>query len=929
MQEIWEKEARRGREELAEAYRLSLSRFGEGHHAAHLVEELEIEPTSQREARARANERLAEHRHHEALKRAQRERAERHASKAVLCKARERAVNIEKARSAVVVAQAGRSRQRSAGSDQTLGQPEYLRVESRPPRVAGAGIEAYADTHFHRQQAALLNASSRKTGTASQHTADANTAASEFTEKHEEEMRVRGSIQSRLGDLAEKRGRRAANKVRLLRVRQEVEGELTALERVELQRRKVELALPNTRAVQTQRKLEKASQRQQQLERAFEEIYFKETVGHPKSQQQLTTAATVADSQCVQIDAADGEILESMEFVPTHQFPITTMKPENVIQEAEPRVNISTSPNQQLNDFAVAAGIVAASVGTAELDLTVEMEESDPEAHDAECFVLEKQTVFENPYSQDCTSQSSDRFGPRVTDAIKLNEVDSDALYLDGQWEELLFQPSSAFDRSNNQSIAQSTTITDDFLQVSSTQDAQIDTFIGDEIVVEDIPENETKEHWDTSEVVEGVPEDGTEKDNRRIVMIKDTSNSRTEDHQAEVREFQGVTDPVEGHAQYQTSQVSSSQVVEVHGSISASNLGPTDDFQGLVSLPDNQPTFTPKTLLVECDGGESVEQNDDAYMMTLHNQIIEIEQTLDKTPWESKPTHISSVSSETNREVHEVPLSQSPVAPGTLHPIVTAHADDTSDEGLETALTNLLEKNSLNVGHLRIQRQLPSGHEERYEFKPTSNNEGHAEVARMDIGARDYRVSRLYEEHPHQDLHNLLPAWKSVDTENEFDKGESLQDAFRRHKQGFVRNSAERMQSVAHARKKGENEPHPLLQLGRRRNEERQRLRNSKSNTKATTKPGDNTMLSVDDIKPALAEAPARLLQKQPRLSRDAIKELNDRLYNKLCPEVRLRKENEAKQKVLESHKVKAQKYNEDLRRRQKLKREQKAKKL
>ena len=111
---------------------------------------------------------------------------------------------------------------------------------------------------------------------------------------------------------------------------------------------------------------------------------------------------------------------------------------------------------------------------------------------------------------------------------------------------------------------------------------------------------------------------------------------------------------------------------------------------------------------------------------------------------------------------------------------------------------------------------------------------------------------------------------------------GLSLQDAFNQHKRRFIAASQERLAQVARA--KDQQTAHPALELGRKRYQQRQtKAEASASDAIAETEP-DN----------ALAAGMPKAPQLGPRkMSKDEIRGVNHRLYNKLCHEVTSRGRN------------------------------------
>lgn len=135
-------------------------------------------------------------------------------------------------------------------------------------------------------------------------------------------------------------------------------------------------------------------------------------------------------------------------------------------------------------------------------------------------------------------------------------------------------------------------------------------------------------------------------------------------------------------------------------------------------------------------------------------------------------------------------------------------YMEDSSSDGVGTALQTLVRDRSLYIGHPPIQRKapppLPSGlRPSSASSVPTSPatvtagtesatttagiaasaavNPSHATTknshcdpavdpptredypTEVDVGAADYHVSRAHEVHPHHDLHDLLPPWKPL----------------------------------------------------------------------------------------------------------------------------------------------------------------------
>ena len=91
-------------------------------------------------------------------------------------------------------------------------------------------------------------------------------------------------------------------------------------------------------------------------------------------------------------------------------------------------------------------------------------------------------------------------------------------------------------------------------------------------------------------------------------------------------------------------------------------------------------------------------------------------------------------------------------------------------------------------------------------EFEKTA-----AKPQQTDFGAKDYRISRVAEAHPFQDLHKLLPVWQGEirsESGSAAAAGASLQDAFKRHKQGMIVNSKARLAQAREAAETRKNAP-------------------------------------------------------------------------------------------------------------------------
>ncbi len=178
------------------------------------------------------------------------------------------------------------------------------------------------------------------------------------------------------------------------------------------------------------------------------------------------------------------------------------------------------------------------------------------------------------------------------------------------------------------------------------------------------------------------------------------------------------------------------------------------------------------------------------------------------------------------------------------------------------------------------------------------------------DLGASDYRVSRLREAHKHESMDDLLPVWQP-----EHEREPSLQEAFRRHKQGFIRQSEERLkQVIQEARQRQSLSKHPALAIGARREELRRAEQHGEHSGQA------QHLHNKQHIRNAGAEEEPHRMQipiaaNRPKMQPQDIKALNERLYRKLCPEVKEKRKEAAKAELLAQNRARAREFEENLR--------------
>jgi hypothetical protein len=243
-------------------------------------------------------------------------------------------------------------------------------------------------------------------------------------------------------------------------------------------------------------------------------------------------------------------------------------------------------------------------------------------------------------------------------------------------------------------------------------------------------------------------------------------------------------------------------------------------------------------------------------------------------------------------------------------HDDVAIAGDDRDDNGpIPTALNTLIHQGALYVGHPTVVRSPPKlSPMRRDQFvgggAPPSDLGGET----YDYGAKDFWVSRVGEKHPHQDLHGLLPPTKPLD-DGDAD-APSLQDAFRRHRQGFISNSKARTEAVAQARATvaaASSHPRQVPQVRESRD-------------------GGATQVTSHDSHAAQAQAslvsanvvtPDYLRDQSGRMRKSEISTLNKRLYTRLCPEVRKAKEAQKKADEYAKNRAKAKAYGQKLRQR------------
>lgn len=299
--------------------------------------------------------------------------------------------------------------------------------------------------------------------------------------------------------------------------------------------------------------------------------------------------------------------------------------------------------------------------------------------------------------------------------------------------------------------------------------------------------------------------------------------------------------------------------------------------------------------------------------------------------------------------------------APGKMYPVSMAYMDDSGSDEVDTALNTLVRAGSLYVGHPPIVRRMISPSPSRMSPLAVSgvaggidgpssggadgNQDGSVKLKGpiIDFGAKDFRVSRVDEAHPHHDLHNLLPAWKDAGGgvadagggDGAASEG-SLQQAFLRHKQSFVARSKERVKAVSVARQSSSKASHSLTELGKKRAKKRSEKRaqmaavHAEAATAAAAPPNPNVAsrqdIEIADGVLALDAAPgippSRVVHRAgraPKLNEKKIRKQNKRLYQRLCPEVVEARKAEATAKRLAENRENARVYGKKLRQKNK----------
>ena len=571
-----------------------------------------------------------------------------------------------------------------------------------------------------------------------------------------------------LEERAVRRGRRAANRVRLGRIKAEVEGQLTALERAELERRRLDLAAPRSRVVQTQQRLELEAKRQTSLERAFEGMYL-EGLGSssgPPPPEAPRGADTVLESveygQAAQRWGPD--YFDAAAVVPEPPLLVPADGPPQAPHWSEP-------PDPAEDPLALSAGGPPSEEDPLAMSARVEAwpapaNEDETSYAAAELVPGEVQLVGSDSGDETAASLEPWASPQRVAAAEPEEDLDSEAM-----WEQLLFAPQP--------------------------------------------------------------PQDAIQ----QLVA-----------HLPETPAPPGPAPP-------------------------ATSLEPITP--GLASLR--------------------------ARIEQLERSVLEAS---DDAP---APEPVEEPAPE---PAEEPAARNSPARPGALYGLDMQHLEYSSSDGeLERTLDRLVQRQAVHSGQPPVAPRVAAAPlSPRPEGLEMAAPEAAAPPA-LDVGARDYRVSRVNETHPHTDLHDLLPVWQDHD-QGSPEQQQSLQEAFRRHKQGFVRKSAARMSEVAKARTRPKK-AHPLLELGRRRYEERLRLNRERAAEAEEPVP--------QPLPPAPAP-PQRLLARQPgeHMSKAAMRKQNERLYRRLCPEVKKQAADAKRAEEYAAHKKKAEAYATALRQRQ-----------
>lgn len=198
-------------------------------------------------------------------------------------------------------------------------------------------------------------------------------------------------------------------------------------------------------------------------------------------------------------------------------------------------------------------------------------------------------------------------------------------------------------------------------------------------------------------------------------------------------------------------------------------------------------------------------------------------------------------------------------------------------------------------------------------EFEKTA-----AEPQQTDFGAKDYRVSRVAEAHPFQDLHKLLPVWQGEiksESGSAAAAGASLQDAFKRHKQGMIANSKARLAQAREAAETRKSAPVTTLSKIAQERLQRQQRRQERAAPAASAAPSveqhfERLAGGAAAAKPAVQLPPGLAPAARGKPSKRQILDRNKRLFNRLCPEVRQAKEHEAKEAEYAKNRAKAKAY-------------------
>lgn len=136
------------------------------------------------------------------------------------------------------------------------------------------------------------------------------------------------------------------------------------------------------------------------------------------------------------------------------------------------------------------------------------------------------------------------------------------------------------------------------------------------------------------------------------------------------------------------------------------------------------------------------------------------------------------------------------------------------------------------------------------------------------------------------------------------------------RHKQGFVARSKARLEMVSSARNTPRKKKHPLAVLGASRAKSR---RGKVAVTAVDTQVrGYAKSMQVNPEPPESKRRPLPLFKsaRDSQMRTAEIRVINKRLYERLCPEVRQQRKDEARKKMLTANRAKAKDYAQRLRR-------------